>query len=57
MIELKLEIWFECTYWDWVVRPGNCVECEVYETDKCPHPDRANKTEYAKYGPSSSRTE
>lgn len=41
-IFLKPEIWFYCSKWNWVVRAGNCVECEHYEKVSCPHPERAN---------------
>ena len=44
MITIKPDddTWFECTYWNWIVRAGNCVECNCYEKSCCPHPDLAN---------------
>lgn len=43
LLAIKPDVWFHCTLWDWVVRAGNCVECEHYKRTACPHPDQANK--------------
>jgi len=36
MITLKEDIWFACSFWNWVVREGNCEECEYKGKPECP---------------------
>ena len=46
LLSIKPDVWFHCTLLEWVVRAGNCVECEYFKKPECPHPDQANNTEY-----------